>query len=51
MDRGGWWATVHGAAKELNTTEHTHTKTGILPVTREGASLPQHLRRVVLEIM
>ena len=21
MDRGAWWATVHGVAKELNTTE------------------------------
>ena len=21
MDRGAWWATVHGAAKELDTTE------------------------------
>ena len=21
MDRGGWWATVHGFAKELDTTE------------------------------
>ena len=30
MDRGGWWATVHGVA-ELNMTEkihtHTHTRT------------------------
>ena len=22
MDRGGWWATVHRIAKELDTTEH-----------------------------
>ena len=21
MDRGAWWATVHGGAKELDTTE------------------------------
>ena len=21
MDRGAWWATVHGVAKELDTTE------------------------------
>ena len=24
MDRGAWWATVHGAAKELDTTERLH---------------------------
>ena len=23
LDRGAWWATVHGVAKELDTTEHT----------------------------
>ena len=23
MDRGAWWATVHGGAKELDTTEET----------------------------
>ena len=26
MDRGAWWATVHGVT-ESNTTEHTHTHT------------------------
>ena len=25
LDRGAWWATVHGAAKESDLTEHTHT--------------------------
>ena len=34
MDRGGWWATVHGGHKESATTEqlthtHTHTHFGI----------------------
>ena len=24
MDRGAWWATLHGGAKESDTTEHTH---------------------------
>ena len=24
MDRGAWWATVHGVAKELDTTERTN---------------------------
>ena len=23
MDRGAWWATVHGVAKESDRTEHT----------------------------
>ena len=26
MDRGAWWATIHGVAKSY-TTEHTHTRT------------------------
>ena len=25
MDRGAWWATVHGGHKELNTTERLST--------------------------
>ena len=25
MDRGAWWATVHGAAKESNMTERLNT--------------------------
>ena len=24
MDRGAWWATVHGSHKELDMTEHTY---------------------------
>ena len=27
MDRGAWWATVHGGHKESDTTERTHTHT------------------------
>ena len=27
MDRWAWWTTVHGIAKELDTTEYTHTHT------------------------
>ena len=27
MDRGAWWATVHGVAKELDTTERLNNKT------------------------
>ena len=34
MDRGAWWATVHGVTKELDTTEatvheHTHALAGV----------------------
>ena len=25
MDRGAWWAIVHGGRKDLDTTDHTHT--------------------------
>ena len=25
MERGAWWTTVHGVAKKLDMTEHTHT--------------------------
>ena len=24
MDRGAWWATVNGAVKESDMTDHTH---------------------------
>ena len=27
MDRGAWWAAVHGVAKESDTIEHVHTCT------------------------
>ena len=27
MDKGAWWATVHGVAKELDTTECTRLYT------------------------
>ena len=29
MDRGAWWATVHGVSRNPDTTEHTHTLTSI----------------------
>ena len=35
MDRGAWWAIIHGVVKELDMTErahtHTHTHTQITP--------------------
>ena len=27
MNRGAWWDTLYGAAKESDTIEHTHTHT------------------------
>ena len=27
MDRGAWWAIIHGVVKELDMTERTHTHT------------------------
>ena len=27
MDRGAWWATVHGVTKSLSVHIHTHTHT------------------------
>ena len=27
MDRGAWWATVHGVAEELDMAEYTHRHT------------------------
>ena len=29
MDRGTWWARVHGVSKELDMTEHTYRWCGI----------------------
>ena len=29
MDRGAWWATVHGGAKRVDMTEHAHTVVGV----------------------
>ena len=29
MDRGAWWATVHGVAKELDMTERLHFHFGV----------------------
>ena len=41
MDRGAWWATVHGVTKESDTTEqltqtHTHHTQKLSPVTCHG---------------
>ena len=35
MDRGAWWATVHGVTKswiQLNTHTHTHKYTGLMVI-------------------
>ena len=31
MDRGAWWATVHGVAKESDTTERLNNNSGREP--------------------
>ena len=33
MDRGAWWATVHGVAMSQDITEHTHTHTHTHPLS------------------
>ena len=35
MDRGAWWATVHGVTKELDTTEWLSTHTLGVKVTNK----------------
>ena len=39
MDRGTWWTTVHGVAKESDTTECTSTHTHMLEPTQETLPL------------
>ena len=34
IDRGAWWAAVHGVAKELNMTEQLHTHKYMLLFSR-----------------
>ena len=38
MDRGVWWVTIHGVAKELDTTEHlsTHTLKATLVILKRS---------------
>ena len=40
MDRGAWWATVHGAARVGHgwTPEHTHRRTGSVTILHRAAS-------------
>ena len=39
MDRGAWWAVVHGVTKESDTTEHTHRGCDVSQlVVREACS-------------
>ena len=40
MDRGAWWATVHGVVKSqtrLSDFTHTHTDTHLLPKSNNGS--------------
>ena len=59
MDRGAWWATVHGIVESdcdwVTNTQHTHTHTEILQRTKKGnktvklQELPTHLVSCILQ--
>ena len=36
MDRGAWWATVHGVAKELDTTQYTTKTVTVMSILEIG---------------
>ena len=42
MDRGAWWATVHGGCKESDTTAHIHGR--LFPSTGSKQQDPQLIR-------
>ena len=39
MDRGAWWATVHGVSRELDTTEQANDIWALAP--RESDTTPR----------
>ena len=47
MDRGAWWATVHGVTKELDMTERLNTNSQLCPGLGEAASADGSDLRVV----
>ena len=47
MDRGAWWATVHGVTKELDMTERLNTNSQLCPGLGEAASAEGSDLRVV----
>ena len=60
MDRGAWWATVHGIEKESDTTEHMMDGTSCLMVkdwkllrseTRQECLFSPFLFSIVLEVL
>ena len=46
MDRGAWWAIVHGGRKELDTTErlNTHTQAEVEARSTRGSEKTPRLR-------
>ena len=42
--RGAWWATVHGVAKELDTTEQKQTHTGLSQALVAAAAAAKSLQ-------
>ena len=55
MDRGAWWAIVHGVAKEADTTERRNTKAGctlVFTMTGESGRRFLHLSTIsVLDLI
>ena len=47
MDRGAWKATVHGALKELDMTEHTHSNLCKNINSQQGTPFP-HLALILI---
>ena len=50
MDRGAWWATVHGVTKESDTTERLHC-TSLLQRTQGILRHGLFLKRVIISLV
>ena len=50
MDRGAWWARVHGVMKESDTTEHARTHNCFLVLCLAVEAVLKHPRMVRLVV-